>query len=72
LLCATRVSLIFADPGGRRTMVRRGVPLYMGSSVAPLFGGLLIGTSRVPRASRAATDPAEWGMCDGLFVIRFG
>jgi hypothetical protein len=36
LLCATRVSLIFADPGGRRTMVRRGVPLSMGSSVTPV------------------------------------
>ena len=48
--------------GGRRTMVRRGVPLSMRSSVT-LFRGLLIGTSRVPRASRAATDPAEWGVC---------
>ena len=36
LLCATRVRLIFADPGGRRTMVRRGVPLSMGSSVAQM------------------------------------
>ena len=27
LLCATRVRLICADPGGRRTMVRRGEPL---------------------------------------------
>jgi hypothetical protein len=27
LLCATRVMLIYADPGGRRTMVRRGEPL---------------------------------------------
>ena len=27
VLCATRVMLICADPGGRRTMVRRGGPL---------------------------------------------
>ena len=59
LLCATRVSLIFADPGGRSTMVRRGVPLSMGSSVAR-SPGLLIGRARVPaRSGPRPTQPTE-------------
>ena len=53
LLCATRVRLIFADPGGRRTMVRRGVPLSMGSSVTLVWKGC----SEVDRGFPARPGP---------------
>src|SRR6202035_1609121 len=49
--------------GGRRTMVRRGVPLSSIERGRP-GGGVLIEQSRVPRACRAATDPA-----DGMSVV---
>src|SRR5687767_10894871 len=44
------VRLICADPGGRRTVVRRGVPLSKIGRGQPGSGGLLIAQSRVPRA----------------------
>ncbi len=47
-------------------MVRHGVPLSRIERDRPnlVLGGLLIGASRVPRACRAATDPA-----DGMSVV---
>jgi hypothetical protein len=59
LLCATRVRLIYAGLECRRTMVRRGEPLSKIERGQPEGGGLLIARSRVPRACRAATDPAD-------------
>ena len=71
LLCATRVRLIFAG-WDRRTMFVVG-SRCLGSGVAgPGGGGLLIAESRVPRACRAATDPADGlAMSPGTFT-RFG
>jgi hypothetical protein len=58
--CARRaVRLIYAGLGCRRTMVRREEPLSKVERGRPSWGGLLIGVSRVPRACRAATDPAD-------------
>ena len=57
--------------GGRRTMVRRGVPLSSVERGQPLGGGLLIGQSRVPRAlpgrhrpSRRDVDDSAVGSLD--------
>jgi hypothetical protein len=62
--CARRaVRLIYADPGGRRTMVRRGVPLCRIGRGQPRTGWVLIADWRVSRACRAATDPADGGGC---------
>ena len=66
--------LIFGDPGGRRTMVRRGVPLSMGSSVTP---GLR-GCSYVDRGFPAGPGPPQTqptevmcvgGWCYSIWVI---
>jgi hypothetical protein len=59
LLCATRGQADMRGLGPQ-DHVRRGEPLSLGSGVAgPGRGGLLIAVSRVPRACRAATDPAD-------------
>ena len=55
-------------------MVRRGEPLSQTGVAGPeRGGGLLIGESRVPRACRAATDPAD-GMfgCDRVGSLDLG
>ena len=72
LLCATRGQ---ADIRGLvpQDHVRRGDPLSrVGRGQPWVGGGLLIAASRVPRACRAATDPAD-GMGDvGVRITRSG
>ena len=72
VLCATRGQTDMRGSGGRRTRFVVGSRCLEIERGRPRWGGLLIVTSRIPRALPGRHRPSRRDVCGGSWVIRCG